>query len=89
MLSRLEAIHHNSIQGTVHSGWEAAYVAILWDDIMEAECEATTRCLHSEADAAWKKMHEVMYSHQLEYDRWLADFLKEVEMTLANMRDQI
>ena len=30
-----------------------------------------------------------MYNHQLEYDRWLADFLKEVETTLANMRDQI
>ena len=34
-------------------------------------------------------MHEVMYNHQLEYDRWLSDFLKEVETTLANMRDQI
>ena len=45
--------------------------------------------LHSEADATWKKMHEVMYNHQLEYDQWLIDFLKEAEMTLANMRDQI
>ena len=34
-------------------------------------------------------MHEVMYNHQLEYDRWLSDFLKEAEMMLANMRDQI
>ena len=48
-----------------------------------------TRRLHSEADAAWKKMHEVMYNHQLEYDRRLSDFLKEAEATLANMRDQI
>ena len=48
-----------------------------------------THCLHSEADATWKKMYEVMYNHQLEYDRQLTDFLKEVEMTLANMRDQI
>ena len=30
-----------------------------------------------------------MYNHQLEYDRWLADFLKEAEMMLANMGDQI
>ena len=30
-----------------------------------------------------------MYNHQLEYDRWFADFLKEAEMMLANMRDQI
>ena len=72
-----------------HSIREAAYAAILWDNIMEAECEAMTRRLHSEADAAWKKMHEVMYNHQLEYDRWLVTFLKEVEMTLTNMRDQI
>ena len=48
-----------------------------------------TCCLHSEADAAWKKMHEVMYNHQLEYDWQLADFLKEAEMTLTSMRDQI
>ena len=47
------------------------------------------RHLHSEADAAWKKMHEVMYNHQLEYDRQLSDFLKEAEATLANMRDRI
>ena len=96
MLSGLEAIHCNSIQWMAHetltlghSAREAAYAAILWDDIMEAEREAMTCRLHSEADAAWKKMHEVMYNHQLEYDRWLSDFLKEAEAMLANMRDQI
>ena len=95
MLSGLEAIHRNSVQGMVHetltlghSAREATYTAILQDDITEAECEATTHCLCSEADAAWKKMHEVMYNHQLEYDRWLSNFLKKVEATLANMRDQ-
>ena len=56
---------------------------------MEAEHKAMTCHLHSEADAAWKKMHEVMYNHQLEYDQWLSDFLKEAEAMLANMRDQI
>ena len=96
MLSGLEAIHRNSVQGTAHetltlghSARKAAYAAILQDNITDAECEATTCCLHSEADAAWKKMHEVMYNHQLEYDRWLSNFLKEVEVTLANMRDRI
>ena len=96
VLSGLEAIHHNSIQGTAHetltlgrSAREAAYTAILQDDITEVECKAMTRHLHSEADATWKKMHEVMYNHQLEYDQWLTNFLKEAEMTLANMRDQI
>ena len=95
-LSGMEAIHHSSIQGMAHetltlghSAHEAAYTAILRDNITEAEREATTRCLHSEADAAWKKMHEVMYNHHLEYDWWLSDFLKEAETTLANMRDQI
>ena len=45
MLSGLEAIHRNSVQGMVHetltlghSAREAAYVAILRDDITEAEC---------------------------------------------------
>ena len=76
VLSGLEAMHHNSIQGTVHetltlgcSAQEAAYLAILWDDITEAEHEATTCHLYSEADATWKEMHEVMYNHQLNYDR--------------------
>ena len=72
-----------------HSACEAAYAAILRDNIMEAEHETMMRCLHSEADAAWKKMHEVMYNYQLGYDRRQSDFLKEVEATLANMRDQI
>ena len=95
MLSGLEAIHHNSVQGTVHEmltlGCSAheAYMAILRDNITEAECEATMCHLCSEADVAWKKIHEVMYNHQLEYDRWLSDFLKEAEVTLAKMRDQI
>ena len=43
-----------------HSAREAAYSAILQDDITEAEQEATTHRLRSEADAAWKKMHEVI-----------------------------
>ena len=96
VLSGLEAIHRNSVQGTAHemltlgrSTREATYVAILRDDIMEVEREATTCRLCSEADTACKKMHEVMYNHQLEYDQQLTNFLMEVEMTLANMRDQI
>ena len=96
MLSRLEAIQRNSIQGTVHemltlgcSARKAAYAAILLDNIMDAEHEAMMCRLHSEADVAWKKIHKVMYNHQLEYDRWLSDFLKETEAKLANMRDQI
>ena len=95
VLSGLEAIHRNSVQGMAHemltlghSTQEATYVAILQDDITEVEHEAMTRCC-SEAGAAWKKMHEVMYNHQLEYDQRLTDFLKEAETTLANMRDRI
>ena len=72
-----------------HSAREAAYSAILQDVIMEAEREATTRRLHSEADAAWKEMHEVMYNHQLDYDRRLAAVRKEMETNLSNMRDQV
>ena len=96
MLSGLEAIHGNSIQGTVHetltlghSAWEGTYLAILWDDITKAEHEAMTYCLCSEADAAWKEMHEVMYNHQLNYEWQLATFLKETEANLSNMRDQV
>ena len=48
-----------------------------------------THHLHSEADAAWKEMHKVMYSHQLDYDQQLAAFLKEMETNLSNMRDQV
>ena len=96
VLSGLEAIHCNSIQGTAHktltlghSTREATYSAILWDDITEAEHEAMTCRLHSEADTAWKEMHEVMYNHQLEYNRRLTAFLKKMETTLSNIRDQV
>ena len=80
MLSGLEAIHRNSVQGTAHetltlgcSAHEAPYAAILRDDITEA----MTHRLRSEADAIWKKIHEVMYNQQLEYNRQLSDFLKD------------
>ena len=92
VLSGLEAMHCNSIQGMVHetltltcSAQEAAHSAIMWDRVPEDECEATTHCLHSEADAAWKDMHEVMYNHQLQYDGWLVTFLMEVETALNDM----
>ena len=96
VLSGLEAMHHNSIQGMAHetltlecSAWEAAYSAILRDGVSEAECEATTHHPHSEADAAWKEMHEVMYNHQLQYDQRLSTFLTDTKMTLNNMRGKI
>ena len=96
VLSGLEAMHHNSIQGTAHetltlghSAQEAAYSAILRDGVSKAECKAMTRCLPSEADAVWKEMHEVMYNHRLDYDRQLSAFLTETETTLNNMRDQV
>ena len=52
VLSGLEAMHHNSIQGTAHktlmlrhSAWEAAYSAILQDRVSEDKRETMTRCL--------------------------------------------
>ena len=86
-------MHHNSIQGTAHetltlghSAREAAYSAIMWwDRVPDNEHEATTHHLRSEADVAWKEMHEVMYNHQLQYDGQLATFLMDVEMALDDM----
>ena len=96
MLSGLEAMHCNSIQGMVHepltlghSAWEATYLAFLQDGVSEAECEATTHRLCSEADAMWKEMHEVMYNHQLQYNWQLFTFLTDMETTLNNMRGDI
>ena len=83
VLSGLEAMHRNSIQGMAHetltlgcSAQEATYSAILRDEVSEAECEAMTHCLCSEADTAWKEMHEVMYNHLLHYDQWMSTFLR-------------
>ena len=84
VLSGLEAMHRNSIQGMVHET-----LAVLWDGVSEAEREATTHCLCSEADATWKEMHEVMYNHQLQYDRKLSTFLMDTETTLNNTRGNI
>ena len=96
VLLGLEAMHHNSIQGTAHktlmlrhSAWEAAYSAILQDRVSEDECETTTCRLCSEANATWKEMHEVMYNHQLQYDQQLATFLTEAEMALSDMRGEV
>ena len=96
VLSGLEAMHHNSIQGMAHVtltlghlAQEAAYSAILQDEVSEAEHEATTRRHRSEANATWKEMHEVMYNHQLQYDQQLSTFLIDTEMTLNNMRGEI
>ena len=88
VLLGLEAMHCNSIQGMAHemltlgcSAQEAAYFAIIWDRVPDNECEATTCHLHSEANVAWKEMHEVMYNHQLHYDGQLATFLTDAKMT--------
>ena len=67
-------MHCNSIQGMAHEtltlgclAQEAAYSSIMWDRVPDDEREAMTHHLHSEADVAWKEMHEVMYNHQLHY----------------------
>ena len=72
-----------------HSAQEVAYLAILWDGVSKAECEAMTCHLCSKADATWKEMHEVMYNHQLHYDQQLSTFLMDTEMTLNNMKGEI
>ena len=92
VLSGLEAMHHNSIQGMVHetltlgcSAREATYFAIIWDRVPDDEHETMTCHLRSEADATWKEMHEVMYNHQLQYVRQLATFLADAKMALSEM----
>ena len=96
VLSSLEAIHCNSIQGTAHktltigcSAQEATYITVIWDQVPDDECEATTHHLHLEADVAWKEMHEVMYNHQLHYDGQLAMFLTDVEMAFNDMHGEV
>ena len=96
VLSGLEAIHRNSIQGTVHealtmgrSAQEATYIAIIWDRVPDNEPEATIHHVHLEADMAWKEMHEVMYNHQLQYDGQLATFLVDAKTALNNMHGEV
>ena len=67
------------------SAQEVAYFAIIQDRVPDDECEATTCCLCSETDVAWKEMHEVMYNHQLHYDGQLAMFLTDAETALSDM----
>ena len=96
VLSSLEAIHCNSIQGTVHetltmgcSAQEATYIAVIQDKVPDDKCKATTCHLCSEADVAWKEMHEVMYNHQLHYDGQLALFLADAETALKDMHGKV
>ena len=92
VLSGLEAIHCNSIQGTMHemltmecSAWEATYFAVTQDRVPDDKCEATTHNLCSEADVAWKEMPEVMYNHQPQYDGQLAMFLMDAKKALDDV----
>ena len=96
VLFSLEAIHHNSVQGTMHemltmgrSAREATYLAVIWDRVPDDEHEATTHRLRLEANVAWKEMHEVMYNHQLQYDGQLATFLADAEKALNDMRGKV
>ena len=89
-------MHHNSFQGMVHemltlgcSAQEATYFAIIWDRVLDDECEATTRHLHSEADVTWKEMHEVTYNHQLHYDGQFATFLADAKTALSDMQGEV
>ena len=96
VLSGFEAMHHNSIQRTAHemltlghSAQEAAYFAIIQDRVLDDKCEATTHHLCSEVDVTWKEKHELMYNHQLHYDRQLAMFLVDAEMALSDMLGEV
>ena len=96
VLSGLEAMHCNSIQGMVHemltlecSAWEATYFSIIWDKVPDDECKATTCHLCSEANVACKEMHEVMYNYQLHYDGQLAMFLADTKTALSNMWGEV
>ena len=71
------------------SAWEATYFAIIRDRCPDDEHEATTCCLCSEANVTWKEMHEVMYNHQLHYDRQLATFLSDAKTALSNMQGKV
>ena len=72
-----------------HSAQEAAYSAITQDRVPDDEHKATTHRLCSEADMAWKEMHEVMYNHQLHYDGQLATFLIDAEKALSDMHGEV
>ena len=96
VLSGLEAMHHNPIQGMVHetltlgrSARKATYFAIIRDRVPDDKRKAMTHHLCSETVAAWKEMHEVMYNHQLHYDRQLATFLTDAETALSDMRGKV
>ena len=49
----------------------------------------TTHHLCSEANVAWKEMHEVVYNHQLQYDGQLATFLADAEKALNDMCGEV
>ena len=71
------------------SAQEATYIAIIWDKVPDDKHKATTSHLHSEADVAWKEMHEVMYNHQLHYDGQLATFLADAKTALNDMHGKV
>ena len=82
VLSGLEAMHHNSIQGTAHETLTLGHSARKPHTQLSCRMESLRQNSRpqpaaSEADAAWKEMHEVMYNHQLQYDWQLSTFLTD------------
>ena len=61
----------------------------MWDRVPDDKRKAMTCHLCSEADVAWKEMHEMMYNPQLQYDGQLATFLTDAEMALDDMRGEV
>ena len=93
-LWRFEASHHMA-QATTHEivlprhqAHSAAYGVAT--TIQQAIQQELTLCrLHKEANKAWKDVNDVIFSHLLNYDSELANFINSAEDALKDKYDEI
>ena len=95
-LSGLEAIHHAVAQATTHeiinagcTAQSEAYGLLPRDQDHKPKHKETPQQLLTEADKVWKDTNDVMYSHQLQYDRELTAFISNAEATLQEKQSEI
>ena len=94
-ICRLETSHHAVAKATGHemvlSGclFHSAAYAVAATTQQAEEWESTLHGLCDEANKAWNDANDVIFSHLLNYDSKLANFLNSAEDALRNKCDEI
>ena len=66
-----------------------AYSILLDDLTHDKKHEETLQQLCAEADQAWRDTNDLVFNHQLHYDRQLMAFMSNTERTIQEKRNEV